>query len=55
MKRIYIEYDESKDGELHLEVRDCTVKEISSGHLTLWSLLVAEALRIEVWHLRALW
>ena len=25
MKRIYIEYDESKDGELHLEVRDCTV------------------------------
>ena len=37
MKRIYIEYDESKDGELHLEVRDCTVKEISSVFIALSS------------------
>lgn len=37
MKRIYIEYDESKAGELHLEVRDCTVKEISSVFIALGS------------------
>lgn len=37
MKKIYIEYDESKDGELHLEVRDCTVKEISSVFIALGS------------------
>ena len=37
MKRIYIEYDESKAGGLHLEVRDCTVKEISSVFIALGS------------------
>lgn len=37
MKKIYIEYDESKDGELHLEVRGCTVKEISSVFIALGS------------------